>query len=190
MTGELVVPEHGFPESGRLPIFQQERAALLIADAKYTDQQVAELVGVSRASIARWKTSEPFKMRVSVLRHQILNSSYATSKMDRAARLENLELMFGRLMMIVKERAADRSMQGVPGARSGLLHRRYKSVQTANGPDLMVEYDTDAALLREYRALLQHIAQERGEWNEKRDAAAEKSVDFTISFDRVNQEQV
>jgi hypothetical protein len=80
-----------------------------------------------------------------------------------AARTDPQRLL-AALNALSTEMAAPIEPAQVPGGKSGLLVRQLKAV----GKHTVEEYSFDAALARERRALLQHMAQELGEWVEKR----------------------
>ncbi len=83
-----------------------------------------------------------------------------TGIMTAVARVMAKEQRWALMRTIIKERAADASMQSVPGGKTGLLVKDWKTVGT--GPLARVEelYRIDAELLRELRALEEEAAVE------------------------------
>ena len=57
-------------------------------------------------------------------------------------------------------------MKDVPGGKSGLLVRRFKSVGSGENCREVEEYSVDAPLLKEVRELERHVTEELGQFNE------------------------
>lgn len=109
-----------------------------------------------------------------------LQSQVAERAVENATKLVDIEIaskqercrvygdIYGRILQVLKERGADPSMADVPGGKTGLLIRRYKSL----GSQLMPEYAIDTAALAELRATAQQAAEELGQWKSDADATA------------------
>ncbi len=89
--------------------------------------------------------------------HAALRETGITEKQTRVADLGDLRR---RLWHILEARAADPSMQGVPGGATGLLERRTRVL----AGQVAQEYRLDVALVREIRALLKQASMELGQW--------------------------
>lgn len=72
-----------------------------------------------------------------------------------------------RMKRVIDERAADPTMEKVPGGRTGLLVRTYKIVGTGPSAYTVDEFAVDTGLLKEMRELEKEAAQEVGQWLEK-----------------------
>lgn len=145
---------------------KREEAALLVAEDALTDQQIARKVGVTQRTLERWKSLPAFKTRVASLVQKIRESVEARGIANRQTRIDALNDRWERMQRVIKERAADRSFAKVPGGKTGLLVRSYKTVGSGKSLRVVEEYAVDTGLLN---ALLQHEKQaaiELGEWDE------------------------
>lgn len=107
----------------------KQQAALLVAEDQLTDVEIAETCGVSDRQLRNWKASESFRALVeghlSEYRERIRGKGIAV--LER--RVEALNDRWKLLEQVRRERAADASMQTVPGGSTGLLIRRGKLVK-------------------------------------------------------------
>jgi hypothetical protein len=90
--------------------------------------EIAENVGVSRATLWSWKTHPQFKARVDDLvdaMHEAVKR-WAIARVER--RVEWLNRDWFRMQRVIEERSRDPGMQKFPGASTGLLFRRVKGV--------------------------------------------------------------
>ena len=153
---------------------QRERAAVLAAEDEETDEVIASMVGVARITISRWKTIPEFKARVQEIVEQTggILARYAIAK--KAARIKALNTRWLALRAVINDRAADTSMDGVPGGKTGHIVRTGKTVVTTgkddNGRDTSSVthfYEVDIALDKELRDMEKQAAQELGQWVDK-----------------------
>jgi len=144
---------------------QRERAALLVAQDRLSDQEIARALGVGKRTLERWKLVSEFRARVdehlSAARDAIRTSGIA----DVKTRIERKQRDWERLQQIVRERAADPAMAGVPGGATGLLAVTVKV--TKNG--VIPEYRVDTGLLGALREMEEDAARELGQRVEKRE---------------------
>lgn len=182
-------PPKPFPWTGR-----STEAALLVAEDVLTDQAIADQLGINRATLHRWKQHPDFAAAVArnydVLQSRALRRGLA--RLD--VRMRRYDRRADALDRIVAERAADPSMQTVPGGTSGYLARQLKSitvtVEGSEGDDgddtgpstvrqYIEEFHFDAALDKAQRELEKQAAIEAGQWNEKREVSG--SISITIA---------
>jgi hypothetical protein len=154
----------------QLPLtIAQSSAAQLTADGDKSDAQIAEAVGVSRATIARWKKQPAFIDRVAAIVAATAAALESEGIRMREQRLLAAESDFRRMQQIIDERAGDAEFASVPGWKSGLLVHDVKSIGGGEYATRVDLYKFDAALVKERRELLQHVAIEMGQWTEKRE---------------------
>lgn len=164
-----------FPWSTR-----SEEAARLVADDTLTNAEIADEIGVARATLQRWKTHPEFIARVSLEFAEIQKRARRNgiARLDRRVKAANDR--HARMTALIEARAAE--MKGeVAGGETGLLVRQLKHVtvrvestkdgKTA-GPPIVTreehyEYAFDAALVREIREVEKQVAQDVGQWAEK-----------------------
>jgi hypothetical protein len=145
---------------------QRCKAAQQVAEGQSTEHQIAEGLGVGRATIERWKAHVEFQARVK----EIVDETAAALKKQgiriKETRLAKLDRMVRRIESVIAGRAED--MPEAPGGKSGLLARDYKGKDA----DRTV-YKFDAPMVKEYRECLKQAAIELGEWTEKREHTIE-----------------
>jgi phage terminase small subunit len=83
------------------------------------------------------------------------------------ARQDAYQDLYDRQMIVITERAAD--MAGIPGGSSGMMVRQLKKIGSGEDAEVIEEYAYDTGLSKELRGTLQQMAQERGEWLEKKE---------------------
>lgn len=151
---------------------QREDAALLAAEDRLTDEQIAEKCGIDRRTLARWKLVPDFASRVAehrALWREELKRKGIAAKQNR---LDALNDRWERLKRVIEERGADPGMQGVAGGATGLLVRQVKGIGKGEDFERVEEYAVDTGLLKEMRDHERQAAQELGEWTEKRDVTS------------------
>lgn len=148
------------------------RAAVMIADGTLTHAEIARQIGVTPASLDFWKQAPVFKERIAELREQMQAAIMETGIAVKANRILSYDDDLQRLQMIIDERAADPTMQHIPGARSGYLVRRYKALGSGDSMEIREEVAFEAELSRERRELRKQAATEMGQWTEKKDVTS------------------
>jgi hypothetical protein len=79
-----------------------------------------------------------------------------------------------RLLAVIGERAV--AGWDAPGASTGLLVRRERSIGSGANQKFVAEYEVDTGLLRELRELEKQAAIDLGQWTEKRDVKMDAQV--------------
>ena len=146
---------------------QRDQAAMALAEDRLTDEQIAQSLGLSRASIAVWKRHPDFTQRIEDNRALLLKAVEAKGIADRRNRVNALNRRWEKMQQIIEERAADPSMADVAGGDTGLLAHSVKGVGSGTGVELIDVYEVDTGLLRELRAHEEQAAKELGQWVEK-----------------------
>lgn len=122
---------------------------------------------------------------------------------EKQRRVDVLNDLAGRLLRTLEARAADPSLQHIPGGPEGVLVRQVKAVKVyASGGDrlprdegedpgepvyptkqvrLVAEYAVDTSTLAELRATLKQAAQEVGEWTERRELTGKDGGPLEVS---------
>jgi AcrR family transcriptional regulator len=145
----------------------EERAAFLCAEDRLTDAEIASEVGISLATLYRWKNRPSFRARFDAYVEELTALVMVRGLADRRRRIAAVVQRFRDIDTVFQERARwfKEHEPAVPGGKTGLLVRRVK-LDAAGGEH--PEYEIDVAAVKEQRALLEHIAREKGEWVEKR----------------------
>jgi hypothetical protein len=130
----------------------REEAAALVAEGRWTDQEVGEKVGVCRRTICAWKRYPVFQARVRELVALIGDAAAIYAIANKLRRLEAQNQRWELLEQVRQERAADPELGKVPGGKTGLL------APQAQGPPRL---DKDA--LKEQRLIERQAAEEMGQ---------------------------
>lgn len=142
---------------------------MLLAEDRLTDATIAKRVGVGRTTLHTWKQHPEFSAKVTEHYNQLIERARrrGIARLDR--RMDAYTDRHRRMSQLIRARAS--SMKEMPGGSTGLLVRQYKSV--GSGPDAYTveEYHFDAALMRELRELEKQVAQDTGQWSEKREVS-------------------
>lgn len=163
-------------------------AAVLLAEDRLTDATIAKRVGVSRTTLHTWKQHPEFSAKVTEHYNELIERARrrGIARLDR--RMDAYEDRHKRMTTLIRERARD--MRGeVPGGGTGLLVRVPKRVElvttsmtadddgeptqeeTTTSRTEVFEYEFDAPLMRELRELEKQVAQDTGQWSEKREVS-------------------
>lgn len=142
---------------------KREEAALLVAEDRLTDDEIAKQAGVSRQALDGWKKRPEFAARVEehleAFRARVRRRGIAIAE----RRVEALQDRWERMRRVIDERAEE--MEGeCPGGGTGLLVRQYKAIGSGEYAEKVTEYQVDTGLLKEMRAHEQQAAQELGQW--------------------------
>lgn len=146
----------------------QVDAAQLIAEGRLTQEDVAARVGVSLSTLKRWLRVSEFADRVDSLVDDYRKAVRRRGLAILERRVESVNDRWLRLRRVIEERADDPDMAEVPGGRTGLIVKDYKTVGAGESATVMPIYSVDTALLKEIREHEKQAAQELGQWTEKR----------------------
>lgn len=165
--------------SGKLSLTpRKERAAFLLADGKLTKRDVAREMGVSEVTLHKWINDPVMIERVAVIGEEIRRRILEEGIADRVERVRRLGDVARRLEQVVEERGAEGRPGGpyrhVAGYSTGTMVRTVKFSPEGDEVEL---FAVDTGMLKEYRATLQQVAQEVGQWTEKREVSG--SVEIT-----------
>lgn len=181
----------------------RETAALLIAQDQLTDMQIAAECGVKASkTIQRWRNDPVIAARVAEHRASWRAEIKAKGIADVQNRVDEANARHLLMKQVIAERAADPTMEGIPGGTTGLLVRQVKFVKVlsvkrdrptslADEPEhdddiitpersvaQVEEYAVDTALLHELRMHEDEVAKHLGQLVERR----EDKLDATDSF--------
>lgn len=150
---------------------QRHEAALLLAENELSDEKIAERVGVTRRTLARWKVDPEFAAQVGDNVGQIQAAMLRHSIAKKHKRLGVLDELHDKLLTVVAERAADYADVAdgeVPaGGGTGVIVRQIKQIGSGRDAQVVEEFGVDVGLIREIRALQEQAAKELGQWIEK-----------------------
>jgi hypothetical protein len=150
----------------------------LIAEGSLSFEQVAKRVGVSAWALWSWRQRPEFcllvKQRLEFYRAEALTHGIAL----REQRIRALNDRWQRMRRLIDARAKD--MADVPGGDTGLLVRKVRGIGDGSNFRQVDWYEFDHALLRELRAIEEHVAHELGQWRpEPTETTGPREVDAT-----------
>lgn len=169
----------------KLSELQLKAVAFVVAD-DFSDEKIAEQVGVSRATIARWKKLELFKAACAKTIEESEKTILSVPIAQRRRRVDALQDRWKRMRRVIDARAADETMHVVPGGETGLLTRQYRGIGHGESFTMVEEFSVDTGLLREMRELEKQAAQEVGQWVDK---LAPTNPDGTSEFTGLTGEE-
>ncbi|HTQ58341.1 MAG TPA: hypothetical protein VMI94_27955 [Bryobacteraceae bacterium] len=158
----------------------REEAAILVADGDLSYEQIAVRIGYARQTIAEWLKRPEFNQRVEQHREDFKREATRRGIADKFRRIASYQSDYEGTEVIIRERSADPTMAGVPGARSGLLVRAVKRI----GAQTVELYRFDAALIGTRNELRKQIAQELGQWKEKSEVGSSDRLSELIEIAR------
>lgn len=176
------VKEKGFQWNAR-----RLTAVTLIAEGRDI-AEVAGLLNCSRDTIYRWSSTPEFQEKLNSIVCQLEKRFIKKSLENRTHRVDKLTQLFDKMMLVVERRARDmgeREIEGVlvaeeaSGTSSGLLIRDYKDGSRV--------YKFDRGLVAEMRETLKQIAQELGQWTEKREETQINFDPSTLTDDQLKR---
>jgi hypothetical protein len=162
-------------------------AARLVAEDFLSDERIAAQVGIDRRQLTRWKSVPQFMAKVEAIVAALGERSLRFAVARRHRRVKAQNDRWRRLKQVIRERAADPQLADVPGGSTGLVLRRLKMIGAGENSQVIEEFEVDTGLLK---ALLDHekqVAQEVGQWTEKREVDnKEGAVNITFIEVRLN----
>jgi len=143
------------------------RALALVAEDDLTDEQIANKVGIDRATLHRWKQDPNFKADVADAVEQYRQEILTQGIANRVKRVAALDDRWNKLQQIITERGESDEFADAPGGTTGLLVKQVKSVGAGLMSQIVEEYAVDTGLLAELRNHEKQAAQELGQWTDK-----------------------
>lgn len=165
---------------------RHEQAAVLVADDRLTDEQIAEQIGISARMLYIWKAHPEFAAKVSEHVEKFAAVTLKRGIARRERRVEALNDRWKRMLRVIDERAEDPDISHVAGGTTGLIVHDVKGVGKGDDFQLIDIYGVDTGLLKELREHEKQAAQELGQWTEKQEHTGKDGapLTFTISIDR------
>lgn len=152
-----------------LSIKQTKFVAAYLGEAKGNATEAARMAGykgndVTLGAVGYENINKPHVLQViESARAFILEQGISVKQ----SRIDALNDRWERMKQVITERAADPSIQHVPGGKTGLLVHQQKMIGAGPSAQIIDEYQVDTGLLREMREHEKHAAQEMGQWTEK-----------------------
>lgn len=168
---------------------KREQAALLLADDRLSDEQIAEQVGIGRTTLHRWKGDEEFQARVKAHVDALASAALSQGIAQRWRRLRRLNRDWERMQRLIEARAESMA-DDVPGGETGLLAHDQKGIGQGPNAEVVDVYRVDTALLSEMRATEKQAAEELGQWIEKSESRGLLRVESTVDLSGLSDEEL
>lgn len=162
---------------------KRARAAQLVADDRLTDEQIAAELGISSKTVQRWRAEPAFAAQVEAIVDATRQALIRRGIAERQNRVDALDDLWMRAQKVIAERAADPSMATVPGGKTGMVLRTYKTVGSGESATVLPEYAWDKAIETAIVNLQVTASKELGQWVEKREQSGEMIVREYVGVD-------
>lgn len=155
---------------------QKLRAISLMADGRYDNKEVSQMVGITEKVLRHWQNNSIFQARlndaIEEYKARILNATIA-QKHYRIASLQERHSLLNQVLL-QRQKQTDPSSQfynpifaDVPGLDTGLVLPSLGSTKIGMHDYIIThDYKLDTALLNEFRAIEKQAAEETGQWSE------------------------
>ena len=147
----------------KILMVDQERAAVLIAEAEHSVAEIAKIMDIATSTIYLWRQNPHFIERIEVLRAEMRQAvrEYGIAMVEN--RIKASHKRWQKMQRLIDARAEEH--KDVPGGDTGTLVRDVKSI----GEGATVElYSFDAALMRELREIEKHAAEQLGQLEDEK----------------------
>jgi transposase len=182
---------------------ERELVAKLLAEDELTDDQIAATIGRSRQLISTWKHHPEFEARIDKHIAEWKRRVNRKIWVNPEKRIEALISDIRAIETILKERGSqvaaeaseDTTLEALlsehgvnyaGGARTGYITRDFRG----NGPNMRAVYQFDAALMRERRELMKHLAQELHQWEESKPKSDDRLDELVAIIQKMNADGV
>ena len=146
----------------------RSKAVRHVAEDMLTDEDIANDVGITRRTLTEWKRHPAFEAKrrelVEQMQERVRNEGLG--RLDK--RMAHYADRHARMTLLIAERGEEMADE-VAGGTTGLLVRQYKSIGTGPNARQVEEYHVDTGLLRELREIEKQIAQDAGQFAERRE---------------------
>ncbi len=162
---------------------EREKAALLVAEDKLTDEQIASKLGIHKVTLERWKQRPEFRTRVQEHKDKWARALEAKGVASKELRVDVLNDLHESLRKLKAERAVSPLMENVAGGGTGLLVAEpiLVKVYSSDGEEgtedetltpikqsrIAYKYALDKALVQSILDIQKQVAQEMGQWDPK-----------------------
>jgi len=159
----------------------QTKAAKLLAEDKYGDEDIAQMCGVNRRTLARWKEISVFAEQVDNVREALRQEILKTGIADVVVRVQRRQRDWELLEQVRQERSGSEEFRGVAGGTTGLLVRRLKQIGSGQNAETVEEFVIDHALLDQRLRLEEAVQKDLGQIVDKLDlTTGGKTFGFSV----------
>lgn len=150
---------------------QREKAALLLAEDRLIDEEIAKKIGVDRRTLTNWRQDLEFQARITEHVEAFKQAVRSRGIACLERRVDALSDRWDRMRQVIEERAEELGGE-CAGGGTGLLVKQMKTLGSGPAAQVVEEYAVDTGLLRELREHEKQAAQELGQWTDKADVTS------------------
>jgi hypothetical protein len=139
------------------------RAAILAAEDELSDTEIAQLCGITRRTLIRWKKQPAIRQKIDEHVRLIQLDSEVAMISERQKRVLHLDRRFQELQGIIRARGSSPEMRGAAGGSTGLMRRSIVAFSQRHGRLAEYNYRLDTALMGKQMRLLNEAAKAVGQ---------------------------
>jgi replicative DNA helicase len=153
-----------------IPDYDRYRAAIvtMACDEGLSNTQIGKKVGFPPSTIRMWLSRPDYKEAIREYYEILEEETFRLAAIHRANRLRKLQEVLDKMDIVMAERAKAYENVNI-GGKSGLLVKQVKTVGSGPNAYDVAEYVYDSALVRDILSIHKQIAQEKGEWSERKE---------------------
>ena len=193
-TSVSTTPENTRPAKPFEWTSKRVEAAVRVAEDTLSNQEISDLLDINPKTLTTWKQHPIFITRVDELIVGLQDRARRRG-LARLDKRQDAQFDRHRRMVDLVEARADQHKDDGPDGATGAIVRELKSVtvryeRDPSDPDSkafsvreeIYEHTFDAALMRELRELEKQIAQDAGQWSEKREITGASGGPVRVSY--------
>lgn len=142
---------------------RHEKAAQMVADDDLTDDKIAAELGIHKATLERWKATPEFEARVEQITDAYAKRALMHGLAVQEKRISIMNELHAKLLRIIAERAADPTMQAIPGGDTGLVVRTIKGIGKGDDYQVVEVFEVDTMTVKAIREIHNQVADEVGQ---------------------------
>lgn len=158
---------------------KRQLAVELLATSDDSTEVIAEQVGVLAGTLCKWKREPAFVEKLREHEQMLAERWMERGLARRPRRLKELSEQYTRITAELEARGEMMRAEGDAMGFSGMVSKKQRQVGKGEDAQVVTEYEIDTATSRELRAILEQIARELGQWQDKRETEAASNVQVT-----------
>jgi hypothetical protein len=154
---------------------QRQEVLKLVIEGKLSVPQIAEKIDRRYDTVWTWIRHPQFKAKLATLQERQLEELQRITIANKVKRVEAAQVRHDKMNAVIDARAADPTLQAVPGGATGLLVRQLRAIGHGRNQAVIEDYAVDTGLLKEMREIEKQVAVECGQWQERLEPITEGS---------------
>jgi AcrR family transcriptional regulator len=138
-------------------------AAAMFGEGKYTINEIAQVVGISRRQIQHWKSKETFAVMVRNAGEAYAKRFLTEGLARKERRLAVLNDMHERVLTSVFERGESKGMKNIPGGHTGMVTKTLKGIGKGDDFQVVEVYSIDTPVISSLIEIHDAVREELGQ---------------------------